>query len=71
MKDKILTHIGLGRFFALPVAVCAVLLGVSLGGHWSWLSAMVCLGAVFQMAFAHSFNTLLDYSWTRSLAIFL
>jgi len=64
MKDKILTHIGLGRFFALPVVVCAVLLGVALGGHWSWLSVMVCLGAVFQMAYAHSFNTLLDYSWT-------
>lgn len=64
MKGKIKTHIGLGRFFALPVAVCAVLLGVALGGHWSWLSAMVALGAIFQMAFAHSFNTLLDYSWT-------
>ncbi|HUV56180.1 MAG TPA: UbiA family prenyltransferase [Dehalococcoidales bacterium] len=64
MKDKISTHIGLGRFFALPIAACSVLLGVALGGHWSWLSAMVCLGVVFQMAFAHSFNTLLDYSWT-------
>ncbi len=64
MKEKIKTHIGLGRFFALPVAVCAVLLGVALGGNWSWLSAMVALGAIFQMAFAHSFNTLLDYSWT-------
>jgi len=64
MKEKIKTHIGLGRFFALPVAVCAVLLGVALGGNWSWLSAMVALGAIFQMAYAHSFNTLLDYSWT-------
>jgi len=64
MKDKIMTHIGLGRFFALPVVVCSVLLGVALGGHWSWLSAMVCLGAIFLMGYAHSFNTLLDYSWT-------
>ncbi len=64
MKDKVKAHIGLGRFFALPVAVCAVLLGIALGGNWSWLSAMVCLGATFQMAYAHSFNTLLDYSWT-------
>jgi len=64
MKAKIKTHIGLGRFFALPVAVCAVLLGVALGGNWSWLSLMVALGATFQMAYAHSFNTLLDYSWT-------
>lgn len=64
MKDKIKNHIGLGRFFALPVAGCAVLLGVALGGHWSWLSAMVALGATFQMAYAHSFNTLLDYCWT-------
>ncbi len=64
MKEKIKTHIGLGRFFALPAAVCAVLLGVALGGHWSWLSAMVALGSIFLMAYAHSFNTLLDYSWT-------
>jgi len=64
VKEKIKTHIGLGRFFALPVCVCAVLLGVALGGHWSWLSAMVALGAAFQMAYAHSFNTLLDYQWT-------
>ena len=65
MKEKIKTHIGLGRFFALPVCVCSVLLGVALGGNWSWLSAMVALGAVFQMGYAHSFNTLLDYSWTK------
>ncbi|MBA7604029.1 hypothetical protein ES703_11147 [subsurface metagenome] len=65
MKEKIKTQIGLGRFFALPVCASAVLLGVALGGHWSWLSAMVCLGAIFQMAYAHSFNTLLDYSWTK------
>jgi len=64
MKDKILTHIGLGRFFALPACVCAVLLGVALGGQWSWLSAMVVVGALFEMAYSHSFNTLLDYSWT-------
>lgn len=62
---KIKAHIGLGRFFALPICVCSVLLGVALSGHWSWLSAMVCLGAIFQMGFAHSFNTLLDYSWTK------
>jgi len=64
MKDKILTHIGLGRFFALPCVVCAVLLGCALGGELSWLSAMVALAAIFQMAYSHSFNTLLDYSWT-------
>ncbi len=64
MKGKIKAHIGLGRFFALPAVVCAVLLGVALGGHWSWLSIMVVLGAIFEMAYAHSFNTLLDYSWT-------
>lgn len=64
MKQKIKTHIGLGRFFALPACACAVLLGIALGDNWSWLSVMVVLGAVFQMAYAHSFNTLLDYSWT-------
>jgi len=64
MKEKILTHIGLGRFFALPCAICAVLLGCTLGGSLSWLSAMVALGALFEMAYSHSMNTLLDYSWT-------
>ena len=61
---RLKTHIGLGRFFALPACVCAVLLGIALGGYWSWLSAMVVLGTIFQMAYSHSFNTLLDYSWT-------
>jgi len=61
---RLKTHIGLGRFFALPACVCAVLLGIALGGHWSWLSIIVVLGAIFQMAYSHSFNTLLDYSWT-------
>lgn len=64
MKDKIKTYIGLGRFFALPATVCAVLLGIALGGRWSWLSVMVVLSAIFLMAYSHSFNTLLDYSWT-------
>lgn len=64
MKDKIKAHLGLGRFFALPCVVCAVLLGCTLGGSLSWLSAMVVLAAIFEMAYAHSFNTLLDYSWT-------
>ncbi|MBA7713186.1 hypothetical protein ES703_122186 [subsurface metagenome] len=64
MKAKIKAHIGLGRFFALPCTVCAVLLGCTLGGSLSWLSAMVILAAIFLMAYSHSFNTLLDYSWT-------
>jgi len=64
MKDKFKAHIGLGRFFALPCAVCAVLLGCTLGGSLSWISAMVVLAGIFQMAYSHSFNTLLDYSWT-------
>lgn len=62
--QTIKTHIGLGRFFALPAALCAVLLGVALGGHWSWLSVMVVLAALFEMGYSHSFNTLLDYKWT-------
>lgn len=64
MKEKIKAHIGLGRFFALPACACAVLLGCTLGGSLSWLSAMVVLAAIFEMAYSHSFNTLLDYSWT-------
>jgi len=64
LKDKIKAHIGLGRFFALPCVVCAVLLGCTLGGSLSWLSVMVILAGIFEMAYSHSFNTLLDYSWT-------
>jgi len=64
MKEKIKAHLALGRFFALPAAVCAVLLGIALGDEWSWLSALVVLAAIFEMAYAHSFNTLLDYHWT-------
>ena len=67
MKDTIKTHIGLGRFFASPVCVCAVLLGIALGGNWSWLSVMVVLGVVFQMAYAHSFNTLRSEEHTSEL----
>jgi len=63
-KDKIIAHIGLGRFFALPCVVCSVLLGCTLGGNLNWLSGIVVLAAIFQMAYSHSFNTLLDYSWT-------
>jgi 1,4-dihydroxy-2-naphthoate octaprenyltransferase len=64
MKEKLKTHIGLGRFFGAPVVLGAVLLGIALGGHWSWLSVMIVLASVLEMAYAHSFNTLLDYSWT-------
>lgn len=64
MKEKIEIHLGLGRFFALPCVVCAVLLGCTLGGSLSWLSVMAVLAGIFLMAYAHSFNTLLDYSWT-------
>lgn len=64
MREKVKPHISLGRFFALPCAACSVLLGIALGGHWSWVSAMVVLAAVFLMAYSHSFNTLLDWAWT-------
>ncbi|MDO9333791.1 MAG: prenyltransferase [Dehalococcoidales bacterium] len=65
MKRKFFAYlVTLPRWFGLPAAVCAVLLGVALGGHWGWLTAMVTLSAIFQMAYAHTFNALLDYSWT-------
>ncbi|MBA7480414.1 hypothetical protein ES707_15868 [subsurface metagenome] len=66
MKEKIKAHLWtLPRWFALPCAVCSVLLGISLGGHWSWLSLMVVLGALFEMAGAHSWNSFLDKEWTH------
>lgn len=61
---KLKAHIGLGRFFALPIVLCSVLLGVAMGGTWSWLTVMIVLAAIFEMAYSHSFNTLLDYAWT-------
>jgi 4-hydroxybenzoate polyprenyltransferase len=61
---KIRTHLQLGRFFGAPIVIFAVLLGVALGGTWSWVSALVTIAAVLEMAYAHSFNTLLDFCWT-------
>jgi len=66
MKQKLKAHlITLPRWFALPCAVCSVLLGISLGGHWSWLSVMLVLGALFEMSGAHSWNSFLDKEWTH------
>ncbi len=66
MKQKLKAHlITLPRWFALPCAVCSVLLGIALGGHWSWISAMIVLSALFEMAGAHSWNGFLDKEWTH------
>lgn len=62
--QKLLLVIGLGRFFALPATVCGVLLGVALGGYWGWSALWITLSATFLMAYAHTFNTFLDYAWT-------
>lgn len=66
MKAKLKAHLWtLPRWFALPCAVCSVLLGIALGGCWSWISAMIVLGALFEMAGAHSWNSFLDKEWTH------
>lgn len=54
----------LPRWFGLPAACSAVALGCLLGGAEGWLTAVAIACGGFVMAWAHSMNTLLDYSWT-------
>lgn len=66
MRKKAIAHfVTLPRWFAAPAAICAVLLGIALGGHWSWLSVIVTFGSIFLMAGAHSWNCFLDKEWTH------
>lgn len=63
--EKVKLHIGLARVFALPAAVAGILLGCVLVGGWSWLTLIIILCASFLMFYSHSFNTFLDYYWTK------
>jgi len=63
--EKLKAHIlVLPRWFALPAAMSAVALGCLIAGSPWWLTIVALLSGAFMMAYAHTFNTLLDYSWT-------
>ena len=65
MKEKLKIHLWtLPRWFALPIAASSVLLGSTLGGGISWVSGIAVLCGLLLMCWAHSMNTLLDWSWT-------
>lgn len=55
----------LPRWFALPAAVCAVVLGGLLEDAPLGNMLLAILVGVFLMAGAHSFNTFLDFVWTK------
>ena len=40
MKEKLKTHIALGRFFAAPIVILAVILGAILAGAPAWLTVL-------------------------------
>ncbi len=65
MTEKLKVHLlVLPRWFGLPTALCAVALGGLLVGAGGVSLALVLVSGALVMAQAHSFNTLLDYSWT-------
>ena len=65
-KVRLLAHLWtLPRWFAAPFAVCGVLLGTALVDEWSWLTAVAVGSGLGLLAWAHSMNTLLDWSWTK------
>ncbi len=63
MKDKIQTHVALGRFFAAPVAILAVILGAILAGAPVLLTVLAAVAAVIAMAAGHYYNSWADHHW--------
>ena len=51
----------LPRWFAAPAAAASVLLGAALAGVWNIELVWALLGAMFLMAYAHSYNAFHDY----------
>lgn len=54
----------LPRWFGAPAALSGVFLGPALLGHWSWNIILVAASALCLMAYSHSANSWLDWSWT-------
>ena len=66
MKAKFLAHfVTLPRWFAAPIAACGILLGAFITGADAIPLLLALIAGLFMMAYAHSMNTFLDWSWTR------
>jgi len=66
MKDKLKAHlITLPRWFALISAVSAIVLGGIVSNADFIPILLASISGLFIMASGHSFNTLLDYEWTK------
>lgn len=63
MKDKIRTHIALGRFFAAPIAILAVILGAILAGSPVGLTVLAAIAGLLAMAAGHYYNSWADHRW--------
>jgi len=65
MATRLKVHLWtLPRWFATPLFASPAALGVLLTGDFDLSAWMGILAAVLVMAGGHSFNTVLDYSWT-------
>lgn len=65
LKAGLKAHVWtLPRWFATPLFAAPAALGVLLAGGFNFNAWMGVLAVVLVMAGGHSFNTLLDYSWT-------
>lgn len=65
MKTKVKAHLWtLPRPFAAPFFGSSVLLGTALAGGINGNAWLALVAGLLVMAGGHSFNTLLDYSWT-------
>jgi len=66
MKGKIKAHIiTLPRWFAAPFFGSAILLGAVLAGGLCVNAWIALIGGLLIMAGGHSFNSFLDYEWTK------
>lgn len=65
MIQKLMGHIvTLPRWFGLPAAVCAVVLGGLIAGASAWYLFLAVMAGVFLMAYAHSWNSFHDWAIT-------
>lgn len=63
MKDKIQTHLALGRFFAAPIVILAVILGAILAGAPVLLTMLAVVAGLLAMAAGHYYNSWADHRW--------
>ncbi len=63
MKDKIRTHIALGRHFAAPIVILAVILGAQLGGSPVGITILAVIAGLLAMSAGHYYNSWADHNW--------